>query len=85
MLNTSKSENISRSWDNSNLTVPRHRLIQDENSSFSETAWNREKETHQAIDESDVECMLCYRLLYQPVTTVCGMSTIKSMTESFII
>lgn len=66
-------EKLSKSWDNSNLSIPRHQLVQ-EDTKFSKTNWNVENHKTQGIDEADVECVLCYRLLYQPVTTICGMS-----------
>lgn len=58
-------EKTSKSWDNS-FSSPLDDLenFDDPNNTKSKIEF----------DVADVECMLCFRLLYQPVTIICGMS-----------
>lgn len=61
----------SKSWDNT-LSSPL-----DDLNIIEDNATNEIKSKIE-FDEADVECMLCFRLLYQPVTIICGHTYCKN-------
>lgn len=73
IVNNVFEERCSKSWDNSMIN-PSRQFSGTTNDEFFETKWRKEeKKSKKHIDIADVECILCFRLLYQPVTTICGI------------
>lgn len=72
-LCSSQSEKIeektSKSWDNS-FSSPLDNLENDDDPNNMKSKIE--------FDVADVECMLCFRLLYQPVTIICGHTYCKN-------
>lgn len=72
IVNNVFDERCSKSWDNSMIN-PSRQYSGTSTDDFIETKWRKdEKKSKKHIDIADVECILCFRLLYQPVTTICG-------------
>lgn len=51
-----------------------HRKLKNKSHNFKEqTHSNSHERSRISLDEADFECILCFRLYYQPVTLICGI------------
>lgn len=74
IVNNMLDQRCSKSWDNT-MVNPSKQYVEDD---FMKTEWRKEKKSRKHIDMADVECILCFRLLYQPITTICGHTYCKN-------